>query len=632
MTEVLHRPRVHVSDLPAGIPHVPTFDGESTLDVGKEATTFIKQFAEAIHKRDWETFEGFFYEDSWWRDSLTLTFDKRTLKGAQHITEAFKTLCQRRKPSNFSVEKNDTMDMEPAFIRMAPQLASLDVPFGFTTEAPTSKCIGQVKLVPKGGQWKIWIMATAVISLDEHPFESLPRQSPSLIDVSQRGKAHAQGLPRVQGVLDAIVIGASSSGLANTIMLDSIGANVAAFDIEPMAGGNWSTKRYENVRLHHPAVMIQLPMFPVPSEGYPEYLYGQDLTRYFGTAVEELKLPVFAGVKVLSNSFDEKTNLWTTKVQDVETKKEATLQARNIVISTGFLVSHENPKSPKLSDRQLFKGPIEHTTEYRTPAPYGNKDVLIIGSGNSAHDVAHNLALSPAVKTVTILQRSPTVLFDFDVIGPMVTMRWQGQTSVEVADFLDTGMPAAVTRDLARGALAAMIEAQAERCKEFESKGYMVDRTPCLVSRAYEERGRSFYMDQPKMFDLVFSDRIKIARGEAKGFVENGVLVRDVEGGEDRVIEAGGVVLATGYETVDLPKRWRESGFLDEKSAGMVENVSLFGVDSEGEVPGYTTASGHPQLYFSGIGFYMCRWIGRYTAIQIMGDVTGKFPSTYPRE
>ncbi|KAE8452470.1 hypothetical protein EG329_000372 [Mollisiaceae sp. DMI_Dod_QoI] len=628
MTEVLKRPRVHVGDLPAGIPYVPTFDGESTLDVSKEAVAFLESFANAVQRGDWQTFAGFFDDDSWWRDSLTLTFDKRTLKGRQDIVHAWKTLSQTTRPSDFASQKDNTMDMEAEFVRMAPQLASLDVPFRFSMDAPKSRCIGQFKLVPKHGQWKVWIMATAVVSPEEYPFVSLPRQSHSMVDASQRGKPHSQGLPCLQGVLDAVVIGASCSGLANTIMLDSIGVDVAAFDIEPVAGGNWSTKRYENVTLHHPAFMIQLPMFPVPSEGYPEYLTGRDLTRYFSTAIETLKLPVFAGVKVVSNTYNGETSLWTVRVQDVDTKKEVVLQAKNIVISTGFLVSPENPKFPIMTDQHLFKGLVQHTTEYRTPEPYKNKDVVIVGSGNSAHDVAHNLALSEA-KSVTILQRSPTVLLDFEVIGPMVTMRYHGQTSIDTTDFLNTSMPTAVTRDLARGALAAIIESQANRYAAFKSKGYMVDRTPCLVSRAYEERGRAFYMDQPKTFDLVFSDRIKIARGEAKGFVENGVVVRDIEGGEDKVIEAGGVMLATGYEIVDLPKRWMESGFLDKESARVVENVSLFGVDEEGEVPGYVTASGHPHLYFSGIGFYMCRWVGRYTAIQIMADnaAAGSIPA-----
>ena len=303
-----------------------------------------------------------------------------------------------------------------------------------------------------------------------------------MIDLTQRGKAQAQGLPHVQGVLDAVVVGASCSSLANTIMLEAIGANVAAFDMEPVAGGNWSTKRYENVTLHHPAFMIQLPMFPVPSEGYPDYLTGRDVTWYFGSAVEQLRLPFFGGVKVLGNTYNEKTKSSSVRIQDVETSKEAVLEAKNIVISMGFLVSGDNPKFPDMTDQHLFKGPLQHTTEYRTPEPYNDKEIVMVGSGNSAHDVAQNLALGGA-KSVTILQRSPAVLLDLHVIIPILPMRYGGHIRVETVDFLETALPISITRDMARGGLYMLIQSQE-------------NETPHLKAKATWSTGRLAHMSR----------------------------------------------------------------------------------------------------------------------------------------
>ncbi|KFX95770.1 hypothetical protein V490_03680 [Pseudogymnoascus sp. VKM F-3557] len=629
MTLIQKRVFVPVGDLASGIPSVPVFEGEATLDATKEAANLLARFADAVQKEDWQAFGDLFSDNCWWKDSLTLTFDKRTLQGRKSIVEAWKALSLTRKPSEFTSEKNDILDMDAKFTRMGPALGCLDVPFRFSTQAPESNCIGQLQFIPEGNGWKIWIIATGVVSLADYPFSPLPRQTPSMIDASQRGKSEAQGLPRVQGVLDAIVIGVSSCGLSNTIMLDAIGANVAAFDIEPVVGGNWS-KRYDNVTLHHPAFMIQLPLFPVPSEGYPEYLTGRDLTRYYSSAVETLKLPVFGGIRVLANIFDEAMELWRVRIQDIATGDEAVLEAKNISISTGFLFDLENPKLPAVTDRQLFTGPIQHTSEYRTPEPYKDKAVVVVGSGNSGHDVAKSLVVGGA-KSVTILQRSPSVLVDYPVILPILAMRYQGDVSVDTADFLDMTMPLGIKRDMARPMMASLLQSQAKRCAELESKGYMVDMTPCLVSRQFDERGRSIYPDQPKTFDLVLQDRIKIARGEATGFVEGGLVVHDKAEGKDRVLEADGVVFATGYDFYDLPKQYAESGFVDSKSASMLVNVGRAGVDAEGELPGIVTASGHPHLYFSGFAILFSRWIARYTAIQIMADVKGKFPAQYPR-
>ncbi|KAK1637759.1 endoribonuclease L-PSP [Colletotrichum phormii] len=611
MTKTKQRTRVQVRTLPSYIPTVPPLQGEENINAAKEAAAFLEHFSSAILEGDWDAFGKLFTEKCFWKDHLTLTFDKRTIHTRDDVVAAWKTLSKARRPSAFSSEKDKDMDMDAVWARLGPVFATLDVPFTFRTEAPVSKCIGLAKLIPgpENQGWQICVLTTAVIELDQKPFGPLPRTTPSLIDPSQRGNPHAQGLPRLQdgnAVLDAVIVGGSCTGIANAIQLDAAGANVAVFDAEPQAGGNWSTKRYENVTLHHPAFMIQLPRFPVP-EGYPNFLKGTDLTRYYSSAVQELGLPFFGGVAVLRNSWSEGEKIWTVQVKDVKTGEEMTLKVKNLVLANGFMVGNGNPRVPKLKGRELFTGPVQHTTEYRNPADYKGKRVLVVGVGNSAHDVAGNLASDPDVKSVTILQRSPTVLVDFATVAPILMMRYKGDIPVNTADFLQESLPVGMLRDMARAAIGAAVAGAEERSQALEGLGYAVRRDPCSMTQVFEERGSAFYVDQPGTFDLVFGGRIKIARGDAVGFVEEGVVVRDKETGNERVMEADGVVLATGYEVVDLPSRWRASGFVDEGTAGKLVNASAFGVDEEGEVPGLTTFSGHSNLYFAGIAISQAR-------------------------
>ncbi|CAG7559105.1 unnamed protein product [Fusarium equiseti] len=627
------RARTKVADLPSSFPNVPAFEGEDTLDASKVASDFIKDFSDAINSSDWDKLSSLFVEDSWWRDSLTLTFDKRTIHGRDAIISAWQTLSEdhKRKPSDISTDKEQMWGMGPQYMRLAPTLACLDVPFSFYTDNPRSKCVGQAKLVPVDGKWFIWILSTAVQELVDHPFEQLPRQTPSLIDSSQRGKPSAQGLPKFSGVLDVVVVGGSCSGLGNTIMLDSAGADVAVFDVELEAGGNWSTSRYSSVILHHNNNMVQLPMFPIPKEGYPEYMGGKDLTRYMSSAVEQLKLPFFGGIQVVRNSWDENAQHWMIDLKDIQSGDTSTIKAKNLVLSNGFLISKANPNIPSLENRETFKGPVEHTSEYRDATQYKDLDVIVVGTGNSAHDVAKDLALN-GTKSVTMLQRSPTTLLDFEVFFPIISVRYQGQMPVEAADFQENSMPLAVMRDMANGLTASLNQVMEPRHKLLEEKGYQVEKQVCLVCRAYEERGRAFYVDQERVFDMVLEDKIRIAKGEAKGLTSEGLVVYDKDTDETKTIPAGGIVLATGYKDEDLPAKYAEAGFIDKDSAARLENVSTLAVDEEGESPGYVTYSGHPHLYFAGIGFYMCRWIGRYITVQVMADVKGKFPERYARD
>ncbi|GKU09345.1 unnamed protein product, partial [Fusarium langsethiae] len=541
----------------------------------------------------WDKFADLFVEDAWWRDALTLTFDKRTIHGRPAIQSAWKALSEnhKRKPSEFSDDPAVIWGMTPQYMRFAPTLACLGVPFGFCTQEPRSKCVGQAKLVYVDGKWLIWILSTAVQELIDQPFEQLPRQSKSSIESSQRGRASAQGLPDVSGVLDAVVIGGSSSGLANAIMLDSAGADVAVFDVELEAGGNWSTSRYSSVILHHNRSMVQLPMFPIPPDTYPEYMGGKDLTRYMSSAVEQLKLPFFGGIQVVGSAWHEDAQYWTIDLKDIQSGNTSTIKAKNLVLSNGFLISKANTYIPPLEGRGKFQGPAQHTSEYRDATLYKDLDVVVVGSGNSAHDVAKDLALN-GTKSVTILQRSPTTLLDFDMFINLVSMRYQGQMPVEAADFQENSLPLGVMRDMASGMMSSLNQTMEPRHKLLREKGYQIDKEVCLACRAFEERGRSIYIDQEKVFDLVLSDRIRIANGEAKGLTEQGLVVYDKATEKSKTIPAGGIVFATGYQNEDLPKKYADAGFIDKKSAANLENVCAPSVDDEGEPPGYVTYSG----------------------------------------
>ncbi|KAJ5001595.1 Indole-3-pyruvate monooxygenase YUCCA2, partial [Colletotrichum sp. SAR 10_99] len=120
--------------------------------------------------------------------------------------------------------------------------------------------------------------------------------------------------------------------------LESAGAECLVLDSEPLAGGNWSSARYASIRLHHPKSMIQLPDYPVPSS-LPEFLSGPQLTSYYRAAVEDLRLPFFGGVTVTRNTWSPATNLWTVHLTDTLSSSSTTLLARNLILSTGWLVS-----------------------------------------------------------------------------------------------------------------------------------------------------------------------------------------------------------------------------------------------------------------------------------------------------
>ena len=581
------------------VPNVPVFEGEDTLDAAKEAKVFLKNFSRTVEEQDWKAFAELFLADGFWKDNLTITFDRRTLQGRETIAEAWKQLSGTRKPVIFTTAQGYALGLPAAFKRTAPTLASLDVPFCFTTEAPRMNCVGLAKLIPQDGKWKIWLMSTVADSLTDSPFAKLPRKSPSLVPESQRGKAHAQGLPNVDGALDVVVVGASLGGVGYTIMLDSIGANVIAFDEHEQAAGNWLSGGRNWVVLHQTPRKNELPQYPVPDV---KDLGGGDVTKYVSAAVEDLKLPVFCSIKVISNTFNEASGLWDVRIEDVKTQKQASVKSKNVVFAAAYILPEAYPYLPPLTNRELFKGPVQHSEEYKDAEMYQDKNVVVVGSGNSAHDIARSLVNGGACD-VTILQRGPTAFFKWEVISPLVDGPFATPLPIDTADFLFFHLfPTGVARDIARGAFAAMEAAQSDFYATLESKGYSIQRNRDFVTGVHKTRNASFFMDRQKSLDLVLNDRIKVARGEARRFVPEGIVVYEGDKSEGKVIPADGIVLATGYKWVDWPQRWAESGFVDRKSASLIANPGSMAVDPEGEsicLPFSTGRTCRPFFRFS---------------------------------
>ena len=71
------------------------------------------------------------------------------------------------------------------------------------------------------------------------------------------------------------------------------------------------------------------------------------------------------------------------------TTTEGELEARQVVLATG---AFNDPHIPDWPGRRDFSPPLTHSSAYRSPAPYANSTVLVVGSGNSGTEVAVDLA------------------------------------------------------------------------------------------------------------------------------------------------------------------------------------------------------------------------------------------------
>jgi putative flavoprotein involved in K+ transport len=77
------------------------------------------------------------------------------------------------------------------------------------------------------------------------------------------------------------------------------------------------------------------------------------------------------------------------------------MRASGIVAASG---SFSNPYRPSFPGEGTFTGELSHVADYRNPTPYTGKRIVVVGAGDSAAQVANELA---PVATVTIASRHP---------------------------------------------------------------------------------------------------------------------------------------------------------------------------------------------------------------------------------
>src|SRR5690606_2200664 len=79
------------------------------------------------------------------------------------------------------------------------------------------------------------------------------------------------------------------------------------------------------------------------------------------------------------------------------------MRPRHVVFATGVSAIPVTPDLPGLND---FAGTVVHSGDFTDGSAWKGRKALVLGTGNSGHDVAQDLQASGA--EVTMIQRSPT--------------------------------------------------------------------------------------------------------------------------------------------------------------------------------------------------------------------------------
>jgi putative flavoprotein involved in K+ transport len=302
---------------------------------------------------------------------------------------------------------------------------------------------------------------------------------------------------RVRIVPPVIVVGGGQSGLAAGRALRDLGVPAVILDSSERAAGSWP-RYYDSLRAFSPAEFNSMPGLPFPGRA-GHYPHRDEVADYLEAYAVGLGVEIQTKTRVTTIRQDGRHFI-------VSTADGRSLRASGIVAATG---SFGNPYRPMLSGERDFTAKILHVAEYRNPAPYIGQRVVVVGRGDSAVQVASELA---SIATVTLATRKPLRFIPQRIRGKDVHY-WLRETGFDV-------LPAEWLRKISGGAVVT-------------------------DSGDYESELAQGRFDRRPMFDRLDGDRV----------VWNG--------GHHEPVDA--IILATGYRpSLDY---LRELGALDEEGA-----------------------------------------------------------------
>jgi len=201
---------------------------------------------------------------------------------------------------------------------------------------------------------------------------------------------------------DAVVIGGGQAGLASAYCLQQEGFRFLVLEAAERAVGSWPNY-YDSLTLFSPAAYSSLPGFPFP--GDPErYPTRDEVVAYLSAYRERFRFPIATGERVVDVRRQGDGFL-------VRTEGGGRYAARNVISATG---AFHTPHMPDIPGLDAYGGRVLHSKAYVSPEGYEGKRVVVVGAGNSAVQIAVELATTASV---TIASRSPVRFLPQRIFG-----------------------------------------------------------------------------------------------------------------------------------------------------------------------------------------------------------------------
>ena len=240
-----------------------------------------------------------------------------------------------------------------------------------------------------------------------------------------------------------VVIGAGQSGLSAALSLKDVGLDPLVLERTDAVASAWRG-RYDRLKLNTWRAHSHLPDRPFP-KGTPTFPSRDQVVQHLERHAAEEGLEFRFGTEV--ERIDRDGGRWHVTTRDGD------VHSPQVVVATGY---ENDPFIPDWPGRDRFDGELLHARDYKRPAPYAGKRVLVVGPGCTGMEIAFDLAEGGAGKVWLAARTPPNILLregpagvPGDVIGsvllhaPVRFADWFANFGrrMDVGDLTEHGLP-----------------------------------------------------------------------------------------------------------------------------------------------------------------------------------------------
>ena len=569
---------------------------------------WLASFAATLKRGDAAGAAALFAADGYWRDLVSFTWNIVTLEGRSAIADMLAARLSEVRPDSFRAGDRDGW---------------------FSFETALGQGTGHVRL--KDGE--ALTLFTALMELKG--FEEKAGETRELgvehgairnrVTWTDRRQSNAAefGYTRQPFVL---VIGGGQGGIGLGARLKRLGVPALIVDRNARPGDAWRN-RYKSLCLHDPVWYDHLPYLPFPDH-WPIYTPKDKMGDWLESYVKIMELDYWSSTACRNASWDADRREWTVTVEREGTP--VSLKPKHIVLATGM---SGFPEIPRLPGAEKFRGKQHHSSTHPGGEGWAGKRCVVVGSNNSAHDIAGDLWEHGA--DVTMLQRSPTLVMRAETLArnrPLYSEEaLAAGITTEVADLTVASMPYGALPAVSQPTVARIKQEDAAFYDRLRAAGFQLtfgeDETG--IGPMYLRRGSGYYIDVGAS-DLIADGKIKLRSGvEISHLTEDSVVLAD-----GSVLKADLVVYATGYGSMN---QWAAQLISPEvadrvgKCWGLGSGTAKDPGPWEGELRNMWKPTDQENLWFHGGNLMQSRLYSRFLALQLKARLEGLTVEVYGR-